>query len=129
MGTKAQQVFSITSARRALSEDVDDRNIRYLVSMAIRTACVLGAALVGGYWRWIFVCGAVFLPILAVMVANAGREPAGQIDELADAAPPPPLPTAAGPVVTPDGDIVEDVSTTAQLGERDWFHDNSEFLR
>ncbi|MDO4606275.1 MAG: DUF3099 domain-containing protein [Bowdeniella nasicola] len=129
MGTKAQQVFSITSARRALSEDVDDRNIRYLVSMAIRTACVLGAALVSGYWRWIFVFGAVFLPILAVMVANAGREPAGQIDELADAAPPTQLPAAAGPVVTPDGDIVQDVCSPTHLGERDWFHDDTEFLR
>ena len=68
------EVYSITSARRALSEDLHDRNIRYLVSMAIRTACFLLAFVVTGPLRWVFIAGAVIIPYIAVVVANAGRE-------------------------------------------------------
>lgn len=72
------EVHSITSARRALSEDLHDRNIRYLVSMGIRTACLFLAVFTGDPWRWVFVAGAVVLPYVAVIVANAGRERAGE---------------------------------------------------
>jgi hypothetical protein len=42
--------------------------------MGIRTACVLGAILVPGWPRWVLLAGAVVLPYLAVVIANAGRE-------------------------------------------------------
>lgn len=42
--------------------------------MAIRTACVLGAIVIPGWPRWVLVAGAVILPYLAVVIANAGRE-------------------------------------------------------
>lgn len=42
--------------------------------MGIRTACVLAAIVVPGWPRWVFLAGAVILPYLAVVVANAGRE-------------------------------------------------------
>lgn len=77
MGTKRGResgVYSITSARRALSEDLHDRSIRYLVSMGIRTACFVGALLVAGPARWVLIAAAVVLPYVAVIVANAGRE-------------------------------------------------------
>ncbi len=74
------ETYSITSARRALSEDLHDRNIRYLVSMAIRTACLFLAVLTSDPWRWVFVAGAVILPYVAVIVANAGRERAAEPD-------------------------------------------------
>lgn len=73
-------VYSITSARRALSEDLHDRNIRYLVSMGIRTACLLLAFVASGPLRWVFVAGAVVIPYIAVVVANAGREQSGRPD-------------------------------------------------
>ncbi|MGM0384379.1 MAG: DUF3099 domain-containing protein [Actinomycetota bacterium] len=75
---KGEEVHSITSARRALSEDLHDRHIRYLVSMAIRTACLFLAVFTPDPWRWIFVAGAVVLPYVAVVMANAGRERAGE---------------------------------------------------
>lgn len=134
MGTKAQQVISITSARRALSEDVDDRNMRYLFSMTIRTICVIGAALVPGWWKWVFAAGAVILPMLAVLMANAGREPAGKIDQLADVEPIE-LPPAAGPTVNPDGSPAPPPTATelpaieTRATKPAWFHDESEFLR
>ena len=68
------EVFTITDAQRGLSVEQVGRTRRYLVSMSIRTACVLGAIVVPGWPRWVLLAGAVVLPYLAVVVANAGRE-------------------------------------------------------
>lgn len=74
MRTKRETVFEITSARRALSEDTRDRNIRYLVSMAIRTVCFVLMVVTPSPWRWFFAAGAILIPWFAVMIANGGRE-------------------------------------------------------
>jgi hypothetical protein len=68
------EVFTITGAQRALSEEQTGRTRRYLISMSIRTVCVIGAIFVPGWPRWILIAGAVVLPYLAVVAANAGRE-------------------------------------------------------
>ena len=68
------EVFTITEAQRGLSQEQTGRTRRYLISMGIRTACVLAAILVPGWPRWAFIAGAVILPYLAVVIANAGRE-------------------------------------------------------
>ncbi|MDD9207314.1 DUF3099 domain-containing protein [Georgenia sp. 10Sc9-8] len=68
------EVQSITSARRALGEDVHDRTVRYLISMGVRTLCLILAAFTPPPWRWLFVAAAVLLPYVAVVLANAGRE-------------------------------------------------------
>jgi hypothetical protein len=68
------EVFTITGAQRALSDEQTGRTRRYLISMGIRTACVIAAIFVPGWPRWLFIVGAVALPYLAVVVANAGRE-------------------------------------------------------
>ena len=68
------EVYTITSANRGLSEQQPDRTKRYLVSMAIRTFCVIAAIFVPGWPRWAFIAGAVVLPYLAVVLANGGRE-------------------------------------------------------
>lgn len=67
-------MYTITEAQRGLSQEQAGRTRRYLVSMGIRTACVLAAIVVPGWPRWLFVAGAVALPYLAVVMANAGRE-------------------------------------------------------
>jgi hypothetical protein len=67
-------VPSITTARLPLREDIGRRTHRYLLSMGIRTACVVAAAVSDGPLRWAFLVGAVFLPYVAVVLANAGRE-------------------------------------------------------
>lgn len=61
----------ITGARRAHSDDLDARVHRYLISMAIRTVCVVLAVVVDGWPRWVFAVGAVGLPYVAVVLANA----------------------------------------------------------
>lgn len=70
----APEVYTITATNRALSNEQSGRTKRYLISMAIRTACVLAAIVVPGWPKWIFIAGAVVLPYLAVVIANAGRE-------------------------------------------------------
>lgn len=68
------EVHRITDAGVPLSEEQAGRIRRYLWSMAIRTACVLGAVVTPSPWRWFCAAGAVFLPYVAVVMANAGRE-------------------------------------------------------
>lgn len=69
--------MSITSARRSRSADIGGRQTRYVVSMMVRTACFIGAVLAEGMLRWVLVAGALFLPYIAVVLANAGvqRDP------------------------------------------------------
>ena len=67
-------VFTITEAQRGLSVEQTGRTRRYLISMGIRTACVILAIFIPGWARWVFIAGAVVLPYLAVVIANAGRE-------------------------------------------------------
>lgn len=68
------QVYSITNAQVPLSEDQGARTRKYLISMAIRTVCFIGAVVASGWLRWVLIVGAVILPYIAVVVANAGRE-------------------------------------------------------
>lgn len=66
----------ITSARRPRSEDIRGRERRYLISMGIRTLCFILAVVFMGHWvMWVFLVGAVFLPYIAVVVANSGAGP------------------------------------------------------
>ena len=70
---KQDDSVRITSAQRPRSEDISGRQRRYLISMGIRTACFLLAVFSIGHWfMWVFLVGAVFLPYVAVVVANAG---------------------------------------------------------
>jgi hypothetical protein len=62
---------SITSARPSRSADIHRRQTRYLLSMAIRTVCFVLAIVTSGALRWTMVTAAVFLPYIAVVLANA----------------------------------------------------------
>lgn len=70
----APEVYTITQANRSLSNEQSGRTKKYLISMGIRTACVLAAIVVPGWPKWLFIAGAVVLPYLAVVMANAGHE-------------------------------------------------------
>lgn len=75
-----RQVFRITTAGTGLSADQHSRTKRYLVSMAIRTLCFIGAVLTPPPWRWILFVGALVLPYIAVVMANAGRDSSDRSD-------------------------------------------------
>ena len=62
----------ITTAATSRDDDIAARQRRYVFSMAIRTLCFVGAIVVGpGVLRWVLVAGAVLLPYVAVVMANA----------------------------------------------------------
>lgn len=68
-------VHSVTTAASAVHDDSDERLHRYLITMAIRTGCFIAAVWtvygMNWVWGWVFVPGAVVLPYLAVVGANA----------------------------------------------------------
>jgi hypothetical protein len=68
------EVHSITSAPQGLSEDQSRRTRRYLVQMGIRVVCLAGAVAIDHWVRWVLVVGAVVIPYVAVLFANAGRD-------------------------------------------------------
>jgi len=68
------EVFTITEAQRGLSVEQVKRQRRYLLSMIIRTLCVVAAILIPGWPRLVLIAAAIVLPYLAVVIANAGRE-------------------------------------------------------
>ncbi|GAA4990070.1 DUF3099 domain-containing protein [Actinopolymorpha pittospori] len=69
-----QPVFRISGAPRSLKADVRSREVRYLISMGVRTACFIGAFVTHGILRWLLIVAAFLLPYIAVVIANAGRE-------------------------------------------------------
>jgi hypothetical protein len=70
-------VYSVTGVRRGTSDDLAQRQKRYLISMSIRTVSFVLAVVTHGPLRWIFVAAALILPYIAVVMANAvGSRPA-----------------------------------------------------
>ena len=68
------EVHNITEAQSALSADIPARQRKYFYSMMLRTLCFLLAVFTPSPYRWFFLVGAVILPYISVIVANAGRE-------------------------------------------------------
>jgi hypothetical protein len=62
----------ITTASASRKDEIAGRQRRYVISMTIRTICFVAAILVGPGWvRWVLVAGALLLPYVAVVMANA----------------------------------------------------------
>jgi len=70
-----EDVVRITTAAGSRAEDISRRQRRYLASMSLRTICFVGAvvaALNDIAWLWpILIAGAIILPYIAVVAANA----------------------------------------------------------
>ena len=73
-GDRVENLYSISDAQPSLSQDQSARARRYFISMMIRTLCFILAVILPNPYRWIALFGAVTLPYIAVIVANAGRE-------------------------------------------------------
>ncbi|HEU5160463.1 MAG TPA: DUF3099 domain-containing protein [Streptosporangiaceae bacterium] len=78
-GQRKSPVYRVTDAPRPMSEDIRYRQRRYLISMGVRTACLLTAIFLAGrgpVWLiGIMIAAAVVLPYISVVFANGGREP------------------------------------------------------
>lgn len=68
---RSAEPVRITTAGTSRGDDIAARQRRYLFSMAVRTACFVGAILADGVLRWTLVVAAVLLPYVAVVMANA----------------------------------------------------------
>src|SRR5690606_5581422 len=65
-------VHTVTDAPRSGKQELRGREVRYLISMGIRTLCFVLAFVTSGALRWTFVVAAFALPYIAVVLANAG---------------------------------------------------------
>ena len=65
----------ITTATTSRADDIAARQKRYVLSMSIRSLCFIGAVvsfIAGVGWLWpILITGALILPYVAVVMANA----------------------------------------------------------
>lgn len=55
--------------------------VRYIVTMSIRTGCVVAMLFVQGWWIAVFAAGAILLPYVAVVLANVATNPRQQAVE------------------------------------------------
>jgi hypothetical protein len=109
------QVHSITDAATAHSEEMRERMIKYSVAMGIRMVCLILVFVVDGWFKIIPVAGAVFLPWIAVVIANGSDKAEVHSDYLLDAAPLAELEAPESPAAAPDvgptvlqGELIED---------------------
>jgi hypothetical protein len=72
--TGREVVYDVTSAPKSLTSDLSGRQKRYFISMMIRTLCFILTVILPSPFRWFALAGAVTLPYIAVVIANAGRE-------------------------------------------------------
>ena len=67
----SNRVVTVTQVAESRSEDSARRNRNYLIAMSVRTACFVSLFFVPGVWRLLPLVGAVVLPVVSVMLANA----------------------------------------------------------
>lgn len=118
-------VHSITDAAAAHSEDMRQRMIKYAVAMGIRLVCLILIFVVDGWFKLVMVAGAVFLPWIAVVIANGSDKAEVHSDLLLDSAPLaelesaswPPEQDDSSPAVIP-GELIDDDDEPTQGQER-----------
>ena len=75
MSSRHPDAIRITTAGSDPQADLARRQRKYVIAMSIRTLCFVGAAITGAmglHWVWPFlIAGAVILPYVAVVMANA----------------------------------------------------------
>ncbi len=89
----------ITDAKLSASEDLERRQRRYLWTMLIRVVCFAAMFFVPGWWKLAAVAGAVFLPAIAVLLAN-------EQDRRAPSPPRPEVPEVSRPAL-PAADVIK----------------------
>lgn len=94
--------------------------IKYAVAMGIRMVCLILIFVVDGWFKILPVLGAVFLPWIAVVIANGSDKAEIHSDSLLDYVPMGELDApraAAGPASGPGTSAGEDASMTLLQGE------------
>ena len=92
----AKQSSTITSLPRSPDDDRRSRMIKYSVTMGIRLVCVILCIFVRGWWLLLCAAGAVFLPYIAVVLANVVDSRGSQVDRPGSIVPVNPRPREPG---------------------------------
>ncbi len=66
-----KQSQSITTLAESPDDDRRRRLIHYMITMTIRIVCIVLCLFVTGWWLILPILGAVVLPYIAVLLANA----------------------------------------------------------
>ena len=64
---------AITSLAPSPEEDRRARMRKYSIAMGIRLVCIFACFFTPGWWLLIPAAGAIFLPYIAVVLANVGK--------------------------------------------------------
>jgi hypothetical protein len=84
---------SITSLPPSPEEERRSRMIKYSITMSIRILCIFAMLFVDGWWLAVCAAGAVFLPYVAVVLANVAsptrRQPVLRPGSIVPRTPPP----------------------------------------
>ena len=70
---REQTPIRITTASAGARADIASRQKRYVITMGIRTVCVVACIFTPGWWLLIPALGAIVLPYVAVVMANAAN--------------------------------------------------------
>lgn len=113
------EVHSITDAAEAHSADMHKRMVKYALAMGIRMVCLILVFVVDGWFKLLPVAGAVFLPWIAVVIANGSDLAEGHSDLLLDSAPLAELEPAPEPAMGEEpgsavlqGELIDDADLT-----------------
>ncbi|WP_427131785.1 DUF3099 domain-containing protein [Pseudarthrobacter sp. S9] len=129
------EVHSITDAAAAHSDEMRQRMIKYAVAMGIRMVCLILIFVVDGWFKIIPVIGAVFLPWIAVVIANGSDRAEIHSDSLLDYVPMgesdagagSPAPEEDASITLLQGELIEDED---DIADKDGlFEDNGEHGR
>jgi hypothetical protein len=116
------EVHSITDAATPHSEEMRQRMIKYAVAMGIRMVCLILIFAVDGWFKLVPALGAVFLPWVAVIIANGGDKAEIHSEALLDYVPvgeleAPEAATGAAGDAGPKAQGTEDAGMTLLQGE------------
>lgn len=71
----------VTTLAESPEQDQSRRMRNYVITMSVRLACLLAMPFVQGWWLALCALGAIVLPYIAVVAANAvGPRPGGEFD-------------------------------------------------
>jgi hypothetical protein len=70
---------SITTLPPSPEAERRSRMIKYTIAMSIRVLCIFAMLFAQGWWLVVFAAGAVFLPYVAVVLANVSSSRSNEV--------------------------------------------------
>ncbi len=119
---KNSSAQSATSLPRAPRDDAQSRMHKYFTMMAIRVVCFVLMVVIQPYswYTWLFAIGAIFLPYVAVVIANVTAAPAERAvpPERALESPRPEASAPTSPASSEPSGVIRITETTVQRPPR-----------